>query len=49
MVDQMLQQLEQNAETAELWGKLATDGDHAVNKQTKEQLIQRIFVYCVIM
>eukprot|EP00981_Chlorochromonas_danica_P005600 scaffold1159_cov160-Ochromonas_danica.AAC.22 len=36
MVDQMLKQLEQNAETHELWGELETESDHAVNKQTKD-------------
>jgi hypothetical protein len=35
MVDQMLQQLEQNAETHELWGELGSDADYLTNKQTK--------------
>jgi hypothetical protein len=34
----MLQQLEQNAETHELWGELQTEADYAVNKQTKDIL-----------
>ena len=38
MVDQMLQQLEQNAETQELWGELASEADYAVSKQTKDIL-----------
>jgi hypothetical protein len=38
IVDQMLQQLEQNAETHELWGELETDADHQTNKQTMEIL-----------
>eukprot|EP01038_Epipyxis_sp_PR26KG_P008072 gene8072-10935_t len=38
IVDQMLQQLEQNAETQELWGELETEADYAVNKQTKDIL-----------
>jgi hypothetical protein len=42
IVDQMLQQLEQNAETHELWGELETDADHAVNKQTKDILKELI-------
>eukprot|EP00601_Ochromonadales_sp_CCMP2298_P007953 CAMPEP_0173195200 /NCGR_PEP_ID=MMETSP1141-20130122/14918_1 /TAXON_ID=483371 /ORGANISM="non described non described, Strain CCMP2298" /LENGTH=474 /DNA_ID=CAMNT_0014119693 /DNA_START=1 /DNA_END=1423 /DNA_ORIENTATION=- len=40
MVDQMLQQLEQNAETHELWGELASDADHLTNKQTKDILME---------
>jgi hypothetical protein len=39
-VDQMLQQLEQNAETHELWGELETEGDKITNKQTKQILIE---------
>ncbi len=37
-VEQMLLQLERNAETHELWGKLATPDDIAKNKQTKDYL-----------
>lgn len=36
IVDQMLQQLERNAETHELWGELKTDADYAISKQTKD-------------
>jgi len=36
IVEQMLQQLERNAEAHELWGELKTDQDIAVNKQTKD-------------
>eukprot|EP01040_Poterioochromonas_malhamensis_P001446 gene1446-1534_t len=42
IVDQMLQQLEQNAETHELWGEMETDADLAVNKQTKDILRELI-------
>jgi hypothetical protein len=42
MVDQMLQQLEQNAETQELWGELESDADRAVSKQTKDILYELI-------
>eukprot|EP01034_Spumella_vulgaris_P027014 gene27014-33674_t len=41
-VDQMLQQLEQNAETHELWGELETEKHHAQNKQTKDILRELI-------
>ena len=37
-IQTMLTQLEQNAETHELWGVLASDSDLAVNKQTKDIL-----------
>ncbi|RYG94123.1 hypothetical protein EON65_57930, partial [archaeon] len=37
-VRQMLQQLEQNAETHELWGELESEADQAQNKQTKDIL-----------
>ena len=40
MVDQMLQQLEQNAETQELWGQLETDAHFATSKQTKDIIIE---------
>ncbi|KAJ1386827.1 hypothetical protein B484DRAFT_440231, partial [Ochromonadaceae sp. CCMP2298] len=40
IVDQMLQQLEQNAETHELWGELENDMHHAQNKQTKDILME---------
>jgi hypothetical protein len=36
IVDQMLQQLERNAETHELWGCLATEVDQSTSKQTKD-------------
>jgi hypothetical protein len=42
MVDQMLKQLEQNAETQELWGELETDADRAINKQTQDILKELI-------
>lgn len=42
IVDQMLKQLEQNAETQELWGELQTDADRAVNKQTHDILEELI-------
>jgi hypothetical protein len=42
VVDQMLQELEQNAETHELWGELESDADHAVNKRTKQILIELV-------
>eukprot|EP00605_Chrysophyceae_sp_TOSAG23-4_P001929 GSChrysophyteH1.ASY1.ANO1.2132.1 assembled CDS len=38
LIDQMLQQLERNAETHELWGELVSDADYAMNKQTKDIL-----------
>ncbi|RYG93849.1 hypothetical protein EON65_58320, partial [archaeon] len=38
LVDQMLKQLEQNAETHELWGELESEADQAQNKQTKDIL-----------
>lgn len=38
IVDQMLQQLERNAETHELWGELKTEMDKQTNKQTKDIL-----------
>eukprot|EP01031_Cornospumella_fuschlensis_P036292 gene36292-44027_t len=38
LVDQMLKQLEQNAETHELWGELESESDQAQNKQTKDIL-----------
>jgi hypothetical protein len=41
-VDQMLQQLEQNAETHELWGELETDKHHQDNQQTKGILMELI-------
>jgi hypothetical protein len=37
-VNAMLQELEQNAETHELWGELETEEDHATNVRTKEIL-----------
>ena len=40
LIDQMLQQLERNAETHELWGELQSDADYLVNKQTKDILIE---------
>ena len=40
MVDSMLKQLEQNAETHELWGELETDADHLLNKQTRDILTE---------
>jgi hypothetical protein len=40
LVDQMLQQLERNAETHELWGELESDADFNVNKQTKDILVE---------
>lgn len=42
LVDSMLQQLERNAETHELWGELESDADEAVNKQTKDILLELI-------
>ncbi len=40
LIDQMLQQLERNAETHELWGELTSDADYAMNKQTKDILLE---------
>ena len=40
IVDQMLQQLERNAETHELWGELRSDSDHMTSKQTKDILVE---------
>ena len=40
LIDQMLQQLERNAETHELWGELQSDADYLVNKQTKDILTE---------
>lgn len=37
-IQNMLQQLDRNAETHELWGELKSDADYAVNKQTKDIL-----------
>jgi hypothetical protein len=41
-VDHMLQELEQNAETHELWGELDSDADLAVNKRTKQILAELV-------
>ena len=38
-IDQILQRLERNAETHELWGELQSDSDIQLNKQTKDFLI----------
>ena len=40
LVDQMLQELEQNAETQELWGELETDQDREQSRRTKEILTE---------
>jgi hypothetical protein len=40
IVDQMLQQLERNAETHELWGELETESDRAISKQTLDIMIE---------
>jgi hypothetical protein len=40
VVDQMLQQLERNAETHELWGELQCESDYFTSKQTKDILIE---------
>ena len=42
IIDQMLQQLERNAETHELWGELQSDSDHLTNKQTKDILSELV-------
>lgn len=42
LIDQMLLQLERNAETHELWGLLRTEEDHRINKQTKDILHELI-------
>ena len=39
-IEAMLQQLERNAETHELWGELEDDAHHEQNVQTKEILVQ---------
>ena len=39
-VDEMLQELEQNAETQELWGELETEADYEQSKRTKDILIE---------
>jgi hypothetical protein len=52
LVDSMLQQLERNAETHELWGELETDADYAVNKQTKDilrELTEICRVRCTVL
>ena len=45
IVDQMLQQLERNAETHEIWGLLESEEHHAVNKQTHDILIELIDLF----
>jgi len=40
IVDQMLQQLEQNAERQELWGELETEADYQTSAQTKSILLE---------
>ena len=45
LISSIVQQLERNAETHELWGELATDVDHATNKQTKE-IMQELIDLC---
>ena len=45
IVDQMLQQLERNAETHELWGVLETDEHHAINKQTHDILNELVDLF----
>jgi hypothetical protein len=42
IVDQMFQQLEQNAETHELWGELQSEEDRDTNRQTKAILKELI-------
>jgi hypothetical protein len=42
LISAIVQQLERNAETHELWGELQSDVDHATNKQTKEILHELI-------
>ena len=46
-IDQMLQQLERNAETHELWGTLKNDSDYATNKQTKDIIRELIDIVSV--
>lgn len=46
-IDQMLQQLEGNAETHELWGMLRYDSDYATNKQTKDIMKELIEIVSV--
>ncbi|KAJ1428063.1 hypothetical protein B484DRAFT_450044, partial [Ochromonadaceae sp. CCMP2298] len=44
-VNQMLQELEQNAETHELWGELESEEDRATNKRTKE-IMEELIATC---
>ena len=46
-IDQMLQQLERNAETHELWGTLKNDSDYATNKQTKDIIRELIDIVSI--
>ena len=43
LLDQMLQQLESNAETQELWGGLVTEEDLTKSKQTKDILNELLY------
>ena len=45
LIGSIVQQLERNAETHELWGELETEVDHATNKQTKE-IMQELIDLC---
>ena len=45
-IESMLQQLERNAETHELWGELETDDHHLSNQKTKEILI-KLTTFCL--
>lgn len=44
LVDQMLRQLESNAETQELWGQLTTEEDRVKSKQTHEILTELLHI-----
>ena len=43
----MLQQLERNAETHELWGELQSEQDHAISKQTMD-ILKELTYMCKI-
>jgi hypothetical protein len=44
-IDKMLQQLEQNAETHELWGELATEEDRETNRHT-QMILKELINFC---
>jgi len=45
LIRNMVQQLERNAETHELWGELESEEDHRINKQTFDHMVE-LLNYC---